>query len=164
MNLWTRGNVSSCVAIISPFDNWLAGSTVVVHFIVFKHCHALLDCMVENILRKRNITIHVRLTTYMVVQWRHTLICSLSSWLVWLSLRCLNSSVWRKHDSRFSGDTKSSATLMQLWMLRTWIISFSRHPRPQTSLTQKSTLKHVVSYKCCMLPSRLKLWPSANLS
>ena len=38
------------------------------------------------------------------------------------------------------------------------------HPRPQTSLTQKSTLKHVVSYKCCMKPSRLKLWPSANLS
>ena len=29
------------------------------------------------------------------------------------------------------------------------------HPRPQTSL--KSTLKNVVSYKCCMLPSRSKL-------
>ena len=28
-----------------------------VHFIVFKHCHALLDCMVENILQKRNITV-----------------------------------------------------------------------------------------------------------
>ena len=38
------------------------------------------------------------------------------------------------------------------------------HPRPRTSLTQKSTFKHVVSYKCCMKPSRSKLWPSANLS
>ena len=28
-----------------------------VHFIVFKHCHAFLDCMVENILQKRNITV-----------------------------------------------------------------------------------------------------------
>ena len=48
-----------------------------------------------------------------------TLICSLSSWLVWLSLSCLNSSVWRRQDSKFSGETKSSATLIQLWMLRT---------------------------------------------
>ena len=31
------------------------------------------------------------------------------------------------------------------------------HPRPQTSLTQRSTFKHVVSYKSCMKPSRSKL-------
>ena len=48
-----------------------------------------------------------------------TFICSLSSWLVWLSVRCLKSSVMLKHHSSPSGDTKSSATLMQLWMFRT---------------------------------------------
>ena len=31
------------------------------------------------------------------------------------------------------------------------------HPRPQTGLTQKSVLKHVVSYKSCMKAGTLKL-------
>ena len=32
----------------------------------------------------------------------------------------------------------------------------SEHPRPQTGLTQKSLLTHVVSYKSCMKPSTLE--------
>ena len=52
----------------------------------------------------------------------------------------------------------------QLYRLLWWSGKLATHPRPQTSLTQKSPYKHVVSYKCCMKPSRSKLWPSANLS
>ena len=110
--LWVGWWCDTCIVRISTII-WLAGSSVIIHFIVFKYGHTLFDCMVENILKERyQHPLHFFMCKF-------TLICSLSSWLVWLSLSCLNSSVWRKHDSRFSGDTKSSATLIQLWMLRT---------------------------------------------
>ena len=46
--------------------------------------------------------------------------CSLSSWLLWWSERCRNSSVSFRHSRMCCGDTKSSATLMQLQRLRTY--------------------------------------------
>ena len=44
---------------------------------------------------------------------------SLSSWLLWVSDRCLNSCIIRMQCFTFSGETKSSATLMQLWRFLT---------------------------------------------
>lgn len=51
--------------------------------------------------------------------------CSLSSWFVWVLDRCLNSWVRRKQCFTCSGDTKSSATLMQLYKLWTWSKPYS---------------------------------------
>ena len=45
---------------------------------------------------------------------------SLSSWLLWVSDRCLNSCIIRIQWPTFSGETKSSAILMQLWRFLTW--------------------------------------------
>lgn len=57
---------------------------------------------------------HIRFgTTY-----RNT--CSLSSWLVWVLERCRNSCVSLKQCFTCSGETKSSATLIQLYRLCTW--------------------------------------------
>lgn len=47
--------------------------------------------------------------------------CSLSSWFVWVVDRCLNSWVSLKQCLTCSGDTKSSATLIQLYRLCTWV-------------------------------------------
>ena len=48
------------------------------------------------------------------------LICSLSSWLVWVSDSSRNSWVKWKQCDTFSGDTKSSATFMQSCKFRTY--------------------------------------------
>ena len=51
--LWVGWWCDTCIVRISTII-WLAGSSVIIHFIVFKYGHTLFDCMVENILKERD--------------------------------------------------------------------------------------------------------------